>query len=104
MQHDKWQAAMLCVCPAAWSLPQCCWCDSSVPSPGINNLLTYLPAIAAAIVSLVDSGENVMEVEAAGNTPLHSAAYENWAEGVELLLQLGAKVNASNNAGGAGSM
>ena len=39
------------------------------------------------------------EVEAAGNTPLHNAAYEGWLEGVELLLSLGAKVNASNNAG-----
>ena len=39
------------------------------------------------------------EVEAAGNTPLHNAAYEGWLEGVELLLGLGAKINASNNAG-----
>ena len=39
------------------------------------------------------------EVEAAGNTPLHNAAYEGWLEGVELLLGLGAKTNASNNAG-----
>lgn len=39
------------------------------------------------------------EVEAAGNTPLHSAAYEGWVEGVELLLSLGAKMDASNNAG-----
>lgn len=48
---------------------------------------------------LVDAGVIVNEVEAAGNTPLHSAAYEGWLEGAELLLQLGAKVNASNNAG-----
>jgi len=41
----------------------------------------------------------VNEVEGAGNTPLHCAAYEGWAEGVQLLLSLGAKVNASNNAG-----
>lgn len=47
----------------------------------------------------MDAGCDVNEVEAAGNTPLHSAAYEGWKEGVELLLQLGAKVNASNNAG-----
>jgi ankyrin repeat protein len=33
----------------------------------------------------------------AGNTPLHNAAYEGWLEGVTLLLQAGAKVNASNN-------
>lgn len=38
-------------------------------------------------------------MEAAGNTPLHSAAYEGWAEGVELLVSKGAHVNASNNAG-----
>ena len=53
----------------------------------------------AGIVQLVDSGESVNEVEGAGNTPLHNAAYEGWKEGVELLLSLGAKVNASNNAG-----
>ena len=47
----------------------------------------------------MDAGENVNEVEGAGNTPLHCAAYEGWEEGVELLLSLGAKVNASNNAG-----
>lgn len=47
----------------------------------------------------VEAGEDVNEVEAAGNTPLHCAAYEGWAEGCELLLNLGAKVNASNNAG-----
>lgn len=39
------------------------------------------------------------EVEAAGNTPLHCCAYAGWVEGAELLLSLGAKVNASNNAG-----
>lgn len=39
------------------------------------------------------------EVEGAGNTPLHCAAYAGWEEGCELLLSLGAKVNASNNAG-----
>jgi ankyrin repeat protein len=33
----------------------------------------------------------------AGNTPLHNAAYEGWQEGAELLLKLGAKINASNN-------
>jgi hypothetical protein len=50
-------------------------------------------------VELVDGGANVNEVEAAGNTPLHSAAFEGWLAGAQLLLQLGAKVNASNNAG-----
>lgn len=53
----------------------------------------------AAIKKLIKSGENVNEVEAAGNTPLHSAAYEGWLEGVEVLLSLGAKIDASNNAG-----
>ena len=47
----------------------------------------------------MEAGHSVVEVEAAGNTPLHNAAYEGWQEGVELLLSLGAKVNASNNAG-----
>ena len=51
------------------------------------------------IVKLIDGGENVNEVEAAGNTPLHCAAYEGWQDGVELLLSLGAKIDSSNNAG-----
>ena len=55
--------------------------------------------ILAAIKKLAEVGENVNEVEAAGNTPLHSAAYEGWMEGIELLLSLGAKIDASNNAG-----
>lgn len=53
----------------------------------------------SAIVAAVDGGADVNEVEAAGNTPLHSAAYEGWLEGCELLLGLGAKIDASNNAG-----
>lgn len=53
----------------------------------------------AEVVALVDAGESVNEVEAAGNTPLHSAAYEGWTEGIDLLVSMGAKVNASNNAG-----
>ena len=53
----------------------------------------------AAVRAAVAAGEGVMEVEAAGNTPLHSAAYEGWLEGAELLIELGAKVDASNNAG-----
>ncbi|KAG2501289.1 hypothetical protein HYH03_001089 [Edaphochlamys debaryana] len=48
---------------------------------------------------VVGEGADVNEVEAAGNTPLHNAAWEGWEEGVALLLRLGAKVNASNNAG-----
>ena len=55
--------------------------------------------LAAAIVKAVDAGESVNEVEAAGNTPLHHAAYEGWVQGAELLLSLGAHINASNNAG-----
>lgn len=47
----------------------------------------------------MDGGADVNEVEGAGNTPLHSAAYEGWLEGCELLLSLGAKIDASNNAG-----
>ena len=40
------------------------------------------PAILlAAIVKAVDEGHNVNEVEAAGNTPLHFAAFEGWLEG-----------------------
>jgi ankyrin repeat protein len=48
----------------------------------------------AAILAAVKAGENVNEVEAAGNTPLHSAAYEGWLEGAELLISLGAKVQS----------
>lgn len=36
-------------------------------------------------------------VAQAGNTALHNASYEGWAAGVQLLLEAGAKVNASNN-------
>merc|ERR1711927_19433 len=55
---------------------------------------------AEAIKRLVNQeGLDVNEVEAAGNTPLHCCAYAGWVEGAELLLSLGAKVNASNNAG-----
>ncbi|GAX85070.1 hypothetical protein CEUSTIGMA_g12490.t1 [Chlamydomonas eustigma] len=53
-----------------------------------------------AIKRLVNSeGRSINEVEAAGNTPLHNAAYEGWLKGVQELVLLGAKVNASNNAG-----
>jgi hypothetical protein len=55
--------------------------------------------LTAAIKAALAAGADVNEVEAAGNTPLHNAAYEGWAEGCEALLNLGAKVNASNNAG-----
>lgn len=58
-----------------------------------------LPPPTPAIIRAVDAGADVNEVEAAGNTPLHSAAYEGWTEGCELLLSLGAKIDASNNAG-----
>ena len=49
------------------------------------------------IKKLIDDGDDVNEVEGAGNTPLFCAAYDGWNEGVELLCELGAKVNASNN-------
>ncbi len=44
------------------------------------------------------------EVEAAGNTPLHCAAYEGWLEGCELLLNLGAKVRGCDSWGGGGEL
>ena len=52
------------------------------------------------IKKLIDDGDDVNEVEGAGNTPLFCAAYDGWNEGVELLCELGAKVNASNNVRG----
>ena len=42
---------------------------------------------------------DVNEVEGAGNTPLHGAAYDGWLEGIELLAKRGARLDASNNAG-----
>lgn len=49
---------------------------------------------AEAIKRLVqEDAVSVNEVEAAGNTPLHNAAFEGWLEGAELLLSLGAKVS-----------
>ena len=42
---------------------------------------------------------DVNEVEGAGNTPLHGAAYDGWLEGIELLAKRGARLSASNNAG-----
>lgn len=38
------------------------------------------------------AGEDVNEVDAAGVTPLHCAAWCGWEEGVRVLLRLGAKV------------
>jgi hypothetical protein len=60
-----------------------------------NKTKTY----TTAIVRLADAGEDVNEVEAAGNTPLHACAWQGWPEGARLLLQLGAKAGATNNAG-----
>lgn len=48
--------------------------------------------MSAAIERLVAAGEDINEVEAAGCTPLHNAAFAGWAEGCALLLKLGAKV------------
>lgn len=61
--------------------------------------MTVFALLNAALLKLVGEGENVNEVEAAGNIPLHNAAYEGWLEGCQLLISTGAKVNASNNAG-----
>lgn len=52
-----------------------------------------------ALRASLSSGADPNEVEAAGNTPLHSAAYEGWLEGVRALLAAGANPLASNNAG-----
>ena len=89
-------------CPCAWQL---CWAAGQAhhhqgwparPEPRARRLRR---PCGAAVRALAAGGHSVNEVEAAGNTPLHSAAYEGWIEGVELLLSLGAKVDASNNAG-----
>jgi ankyrin repeat protein len=48
---------------------------------------------------LIAEGVDVNEVDGAGSTPIMCAAYEGWCEGVDALVELGAKVNASNNAG-----
>ena len=57
----------------------------------------------ATIESLLDPNAavktDVDEVEGAGNTPLHNAAYDGWCEGIELLARFGARLDASNNAG-----
>ncbi|KAK9843747.1 hypothetical protein WJX81_004834 [Elliptochloris bilobata] len=53
----------------------------------------------AAVRAAVAAGESVNEVEAAGNTPLHSAAYEGWLDGAALLLELGAKHGATKEFG-----
>lgn len=50
-------------------------------------------------LKLIAAGQDVNEVEGAGNTPLHFAAYEGWCQGIEMLVTKGAKINASNNAG-----
>lgn len=42
--------------------------------------------VCAALQSALDSGDDVDEVEGAGNTPLHAAAYEGFLQGCELLL------------------
>jgi hypothetical protein len=41
---------------------------------------------------LKDQNADINEVEGAGNTPLHNAAYDGWAEGIEMLVKKGAKV------------
>jgi len=76
--------------------------DRAPPAPPVSAPPTYRPATLpspAAIQKAVEQGHDVNEVEGAGNTPLHNAAWAGWLEGVELLLDLGAKADASNNAG-----
>lgn len=52
------------------------------------------------ISSLVAEDKNaVNEVEATGMTPLHFAAWSGFEEGVNLLLSLGAKIDATSNSG-----
>lgn len=50
-------------------------------------------------LKLLADGQDINEVEGAGNTPLHFAAYEGWCQGIEMLVTKGAKINATNNAG-----
>jgi ankyrin repeat protein len=54
---------------------------------------------AEKVKALCAKGVDVNEVDAAGVTPIMCAAYEGWAAGIDLLVELGAKVNSSNNAG-----
>jgi hypothetical protein len=54
----------------------------------------------AALQAALEQGDDPNEVEAAGNTPLHSCAYEGWVDGVKALLSAGARVNATNNVRG----
>ena len=69
--------------------------------PPLRLLLLPPPplSLTSALRAALSAGADPNEVEAAGNTPLHSAAFEGWAEGVEALLRAGAKPLASNNAG-----
>ncbi|GMH34341.1 hypothetical protein BSKO_02175 [Bryopsis sp. KO-2023] len=60
---------------------------------------SFADLVTAIVKAVEEKGEDVNEVEGAGNTPLHNAAFYGWIEGAELLLNLGAKINASNNAG-----
>lgn len=74
-----------------WSALACHQCLGGSNVTPFQMSLTHLCESFAAVRRAVEGGENVNEVEAAGNTPLHCAAYEGWLEGVELLLSLGAK-------------
>ncbi|CAG9467621.1 unnamed protein product [Pedinophyceae sp. YPF-701] len=53
----------------------------------------------AGIARAIEGGENVNEVDAAGNTPLHFAAWAGDTAVAKALLDSGALINASNNAG-----
>lgn len=79
------------VLPFAWFM-----CTSMTQTPH-KQYLHFLLYAHPAIRALVESGDDVNEVEAAGNTPLHAAAFEGWAQGVKLLLQLGAKVGCDHS-------
>ena len=78
------------------NLQTICWAvyckQSTQPLP----LSSASHSCRAAVVKAIESGESVNAVEAAGNTPLHCAAYEGWLEGMKLLLSLGAKVSGSH--------
>ena len=71
----------------------------SHPPLSLSLSLSISTRFQLALRAALSSGADPNEVEATGNTPLHSAAFEGWAEGVEALLKAGAKPLASNNAG-----
>ena len=100
--HDKEGTGSPRQCSCLYRLGPTKGCATSLAKQDAISMRPSARSMAVGttgIIKLVEAHENVSEVEGAGNTPLHCAAYEGWAEGVQLLLSLGAKVNASNNAG-----